>query len=195
MRILEKMDFRTFRWLNFDNLKESDCYRFEIYFEDNASLSEISSVSYMLFNPNLNDIFLGQFGVDSEWGDFCLDTWDINKDRYDYSLEGKSGPTLRYLKMLKENEVNPEYTGFCKLLNWYSFLEINLDCVLNHIAPYSTVFYNSKFQYMFYFHHSKSIGVYYKHLNEGVNHILNKIKAKGLNVINTNDKRVFNYFN
>jgi hypothetical protein len=43
---------------------------------------------------------------------------------------------------------------------------------------------------MFYFHHTGSIGVYYKELNETIKYIIKKVKERGLKIENTNDDRL-----
>ena len=77
-------------------------------------------------------------------GDFCIDIWDIKNDDYDYSTKGKSEPTAKYLQMLMDNNIEPEYVGICKCLDWNTFLPVILNCILAHTAPYSPMFYVQK---------------------------------------------------
>lgn len=80
--------------------------------------------------------------------------------------------------------------GLCKSLNWDKFLPIILDCMLSHKAPYSIMIYVPSHDFVFYFHHTGSIGLYYEELNDGVMHIIKIAKHEGFKINNTNDKRV-----
>ncbi|HBF19170.1 MAG TPA: hypothetical protein DDW81_03675, partial [Cryomorphaceae bacterium] len=75
--------------------------------------------------------------------------------------------------------------------NWDKFLYIALHCIMSHNAPYSMMFYEPKNEFVFYFHHSGSLGIYYKELNNGVKSIINKAKEENLEITNTNDDRIF----
>ena len=109
------------------------------------------------------------------WWDYCLDTWNAKSDKYDYELEGKSDESKDYLIMLKESSIENSYSGTCICNNWDKFLSIILACIVTNIAPYSPVFYDEENDFFFYFHHSGSIGFYYKIRNEVVEKIINVI--------------------
>jgi hypothetical protein len=51
-------------------------------------------------------------------------------------------------------------------------LLIILKCIVSHQAPYSPIFYDEVNDFFFYFHHSGSIGLYYKIENETIKNIL-----------------------
>lgn len=190
MRLLDKTQFDTYNWLNFESLPESNGYKFELYPDSDLDTAELVLLFYSLFGQFLNDFRVGQFGGDTSWGDFCIDTWDLHGDRYDYSPNGKSESTSAYLNMLIGNEIEPEYTGTCKVLNWDQFLPIVLDCILSHTAPYSVMIYNPNYDFVFYFHHTSSLGFYYKDLNEGVQHIIERAKMEDIEIRNSNDERI-----
>ncbi|MCR9155555.1 MAG: hypothetical protein NXI09_15730 [Bacteroidetes bacterium] len=187
---MEKTQFNAYNWLNFESLPDSLGYKFEIDPKLDSSIEELLLLFYSLFNKFIDELQIGQFGRNAEWGDFCIDTWELHNDKYDYSPEGKSESTSAYLKMLIENDIEPDYSGFCKSLNWDRFLPIVLDCIVSHTAPYSVMIYASNDEFVFYFHHTGSIGVYYKELNDGVMHIIGKARTEGLDISNANDERV-----
>ena len=190
MKLLEKINFEAYDWLNFESLPNSHGYKFELYDNSESGIGEFILLFYSLFKKFINDLHIGQFGSKAEWGDFCIDTWDIQNDRYDYSPEGKCKSTSAYLSMLIENEIAPNYTGFCKCHNWDKFLSIILDCIFNHTATYSVMIYVPTYEFVFYFHPTKSFGLYYKELNDGIKHIIEKAKVEGLEIKNANDKRL-----
>ena len=145
MKIIEKYkkkDFKGFSWLNFYHLTDSDGYKFEVYItEPDDIVSDLILAFYSLYKPFVKEILISEYRPDGQWGDFCLDTWDIENDQYDYSPENKEEPTASYLAMLKDSEIEPNYSGFCKCLDWDKFLSITLNCVAQHTAPYSMMFY------------------------------------------------------
>ena len=194
MRILEKYsskDFKGFDWLNFDYLPLSESYIMEVYFKESEDLVLQSILSFhLLFRDILSDILINTFRPDSEWGTFCLDTWDIENDIYDYSPTNKQEPTASYLLMLIDNKIEPEYSGFCKCHDWNRFLYVTLHCVMKHVAPYSMMFYLRDEKIAFYFHHTGSIGIYYKELNEEVKNIIRKTQKENMKIKNYNDERV-----
>jgi len=185
MRVLKKNNSENnivFDWLNFDYLPNSDGFKFEIYFDDKLDdlVAESILVFYLLFKSSSDNILIKPFGENSKWGDFCLDTWDIENDLYDYSTENKNEPSISYLKMLRENMIEPEYSGYCECNDWDKFLYITLNCVMRHIAPYSMMFYDFRNEFVFYFHHSGSIAIYYKDLNDVVQKILKKATEENM---------------
>lgn len=194
MKVVKKYrsdDFQGFDWLNFDYLPDSEGYKFEIYFNESKDLvSQSILFFYSLFASFLNDLLIKIFGQAGEWGNFCLDTWDMDKDSYDYSPDNKEEPTASYLAMLRDSQIEPEYTGFCECTDWDKFLYITLHCVMSHKAPYSMMFYVPNHELVFYFHYSGSLGVYYRKLNVGVRHIIERAKAEDLEIKNTNDENV-----
>ncbi len=195
MRFLEKIEFNSFGWLDFENLPNSQSYRLELYPETDSSIADLSILFHSLFRRFNDELIVGQFGREAEWGDFCIDTWDVKNDRYDYSPKGKSKSTSTYLNMLYENDIEPDYNGFCKSSNWDKFLPIILDCILNHTATYSVMIYAPNHEFVFYFHHTGSIGLYYKEMNDAITYVLEKAKSEDLEIKNTNDNRVINMGN
>ncbi|MFZ6014586.1 MAG: hypothetical protein ACOYXT_29875 [Bacteroidota bacterium] len=194
MRVIEKVNFEAFNWLNFESLPDSNGFKFELYPKTEGTIDGLMLVFYDLFGRLKNDLVIGQFGIDSRWGDFCIDTWDIENDRYDYSPGDKSESTSNYLRMLAENEVNAEYTGFVKCRDWDKFLPVILDCVLSHTAPYSVMVYAPDHELVFYFHHTGSLGVYYKELNNEVRCVLQKAKEEDMEIVNYTDGSLKFYF-
>ncbi len=190
MKVLKKAKYKVYDWLNFERLPDSDGYKFEVYPEEDLDTADYAILFYSLFRKYKDKIMIRTFHPEGSWGNFCLDVWDINKDEYDYSPEGKSEPTSNYLQMLIDSEIEPEYNGFCKCLDWDKFLVIILDCIFKHTAIYSLMFYIPKTDVVFYFHHTHSFGVYYRKLNNDVLYILERIKEEGLKIENTNDKRL-----
>ncbi|MET4013469.1 hypothetical protein ABIB62_003317 [Mucilaginibacter sp. UYP25] len=85
--------------------------------------------------------------------------------------------TQQYLSMLNDSKVPIGYSGVCKMLNCKIILAKILPCITDHIAPYSPIFFSSKYQLFFYFHHTGSIGLYYRE-EEQVFQILERAKLR-----------------
>jgi len=181
MKIIEKYDNQHFplKWANLNNYTESKGEKREIYLVEHRNLLEdMISLFYFLFGMSKDDILV----YNESWWNFCLDTWDINKDNYNYDLNNKSDETKEYLKMLNDSGIEIGFSGICKCIDWDIFLHIVLKCIINHIAPYSPVFYNKKKNFFFYFHHSGSIGIYYKNnktINLIIRNAMDKFDVKG----------------
>ena len=155
MKILEKDANKKFPfdWVNLDYLPESNGGKREIYLQDNVNITEgLIFMFYLLFRSTKNNIQI----YNSSWWDFCLDTWDSNK----------ADETKDYLKILYESHIEYGYSGSCNCFNWDRFLHVTLRCIITHKAPYSPIFYEDRNDFFFYFHHSGSIGIYYKNNNE-----------------------------
>ncbi len=174
---LEKINIKNFplKWVNLDSLTDSDGYKIEIYLIENDNLVKgLITMFHTLFKTVKNRVKI----YDLSWWDFCLDTWNPNLDKYDYELEGKSDETKSYLRMLKESSIELAYSGICRCNDWDKFLKIVLNCIVNHTAPYSPIFYDDENNFFFYFHHTGSIGFYYEKQNEVVGKILNIAKEE-----------------
>jgi len=178
MNILTPLPAKAFPfdWVNLDYLPDSNASRFEVYLPDDTEddLKGLKELFDTLFGSIKDSILI----YDSHWGDFCLDSWDIHEDRYDYTPEGKSTQTAVYLQMLIDSDVAMGYSGSCSCHDWPFFLKTILDCVLTHIALYSPVLYSEAHGLLFYFHHTGSIGFYFKNNNEAVKQILSTAKEK-----------------
>jgi hypothetical protein len=166
----EIKDF-PFDWANLNSYRESSSYRKEIYLKDHNSMIEgLIFLFYSLFGHAKNRFII----YNKSWWDFCLDSWDFNKDEYNYDLESKSAETQEYLKILKESEIQVNYSGCCICMDWDRFLFVVLKCIISHKAPYSPLFCDVEEEYFFYFHHTGSIGIYYKNENDAIKEILAK---------------------
>lgn len=162
-------------WANLDSYKESKGSNVEIYLVNNENLIEgLILMFYNLFRTVKSNIKV----YSPSWWDFCLDTWNVEEDKYDYKLDGKSVESREYLIMLKESAIQIDYSGICKCNDWKKFLKITLACIITHKAPYSPVFYDDENSFFFYFHHTGSIGFYYEKQNEVVEKILNIAKEE-----------------
>ena len=161
MKILKKVnivDF-PFQWADTENYRNSDANRKGIYLpDDDNSVEELILLFYTLFGNLKHNLLI----YDKSWWNFCLDTWDPNTDGYNYDLKNKSEESRDYLEMLKEAGIEGGYTGCCKCENWDKYLPIILKCITSHIAPYSSRFCDVENEFFFYFHHTGSIGIYYK---------------------------------
>jgi hypothetical protein len=177
--MLEKInvEMAPFSWVDYEYYPNSAGNRKEIY--NNTSPKNIKNLIVTfrdLFNENLSNLIIGQPNVDMEWGQFCIETWNIENDSIDYSFENKSIETIAYLNLLLESGIEFNYKGLCKCKDWDNLLTVVLPCIVNHKAPYSLLFYDIKNNYFFYFHHSFSIGFYYKEKNQAVINICEKIE-------------------
>ena len=175
MKTLEKITNQHFplKWANLDAYPTSSGYKFEIYLNNGEVLIEgLILMFYTLFQPIKNNIKI----YNPSWWDYCLDTWNTEVDKYDYELEGKSVETKDYIIMLKESSIEQGYSGVCRCNDWDKFLLVVLTCIITHKAPYSPVFYNEENDFFFYFHHTGSIGFYYKMKNDVIENIMNAAK-------------------
>lgn len=185
MKILEKVEFKPYEWIDFKGLPYSDGYRVTINYrcseEDDVTVS--IKVFHLLFDEFIDSLVVGQLGEEIGWGDYTLDTWNIHTGEIDYSPENKEEPTASYLLMLEASGIEPEYTGHCKCLDWDKFLYYTIYCVMTHVASYGMLHYIPKHEIFFYIHHTCGIGFYYKEMNDAVKSILTKAENKGLEVI------------
>ena len=99
---------------------------------------------------------------------------------YDYDIKNKSKETVSYLNMLSESGIEKGYMGVCKCIHWREFLQAIIPCITSHKALYSPIFYSEKENFFFYFHHSGSIGLYYKKQTVTIMEVLTKAKQKYL---------------
>lgn len=158
-----------FEWVNIENLQESNAEKKEIYLIEHENICEdLILLFYSLFGSLKDNILI----YNSSWWDFCLDTWNPNKEESDYGIESKSEESINYLKLLENAKIETGYSGSCKCMNWDTFLPIILRCIVNQQAPYSPIFYNEENDFLFYFHYSGSIGFYYYKKNEVVEQII-----------------------
>jgi hypothetical protein len=200
MRIIQKADlsltefYHRFGWINFDKFRDSDGYGFLLYFSEEKSVTsqDLIAVFHTLFDPFLKDIIFSLLepSTDEEggWGDFCLETWSIQQDTYNYSPQGKSPETARYLEMLQASHIEPSFNGLGYCQDWDQFLSVILDCIMAHKTFYSFDFYNLANQFMFYFHHTGSLGIFYHKFNDAIMHILQQAKAAQLELWNWDDE-------
>lgn len=114
MKTIEKSNtkFREFDWLDFDNPSNKNGHKFELYLpeEVEVNVKNFISIFYLLFSSLLREIEIAMIEPNvgsGGWGDFCIDTWNIHDDTYDYSPKNKRKETGRYLQMLQKNEIEP----------------------------------------------------------------------------------------
>ncbi|MDX2048321.1 MAG: hypothetical protein SFU87_16140 [Chitinophagaceae bacterium] len=171
MRILEKVKAKNipFSWVNIDYLPDSIAKHKEIYLVDEHNKVEgLIFLFYSLFGDLKDDIVI----FHQSWWDFCLDTWNFQKDEYDYEVATKSLETQKYLSLLFESDIEVGYSGCCKCKDWNKYLLIIIECIVSHQAPYSPLFFDLKNEFFFYLHHSGSVGIYYKEENEIIKRLL-----------------------
>lgn len=180
MRTLQKIEssLDKFAWVDYDYYPDSKGSKFEVYSNSTGSSREsLIGLFYYMFRDCLPEIVIGPPAVGIEWGQFCIDTWDFKSDEPNYDLASKSFETLNYLDLLLESNIEFVYQGLCKCNNWDEFLSVVLDCIITHKAPYSFLFYNLTNDYFFYFHHTDSLGVFYKEKNVAISNIFSKIES------------------
>ncbi len=166
-----------FDWANLESYRDSFACRKEIYLkEDDNVIENLIFLFHYLFQSHEKEMVI----YNKSWWDFCLDTWDVNKEEYNYDVEGKSLETQEYFKILGDSKIQIGYSGCCKCSNLDKFLSVILKCIINHIAPYSPLFCAIEDEFFFYFHHTGSIGVYYKSENQSIKSILSKASNKFL---------------
>lgn len=161
--ILERQTEVTFpfEWVQLDSEACIDThgYKVEIYLDKECfNIEDMKSLFYDLFGSIADELLI----YNSSWWDFCLDTWNIHEDISCYDTKLLSQETVRYLDMLKDSDIPKGYSGSCKCNNWDIYLTVTLACIVKGIAPYGDLIYDSQKQLFFYFHHTGSIGLYYK---------------------------------
>ena len=180
MKIIEKINDKSFSWIDKNDFTKSDAFRSEIHISkgDNA-VYDMKMLFYNLFSTLKNNFIIDN----NSWWDFCLDVWNPSEDRYSYDLKEKSIETQSYLKMLYNCDIDVGYEGLCKCNDWDFFLTIILNCIITHISPYSPLFCDVKNEFFFYFHHTSSIGLYYKHHTPKIEDIFTKSNMFSYDVI------------
>lgn len=157
----EKKQSFPFDWVKFDSdlCLRADGFKIEIYLKkDRVGIEDMKRLFYELFGCAKDELFV----YSSSWWDFCIDTWNIQDNTFHYDDKSVSDETARYLSMLQYSCIEKGYCGCCKCNDWDVYLSRTLDCILKCIAPYGDFIYNPKRQYFFYFHHTGSIGLYYR---------------------------------
>lgn len=174
MKIITRVDTNIFPfdWVNIDtSYRESKGKRVEIYLkEDSDLINDLIFLFYNLFGDIKEEVFV----YNKSWWDFTLDTFNMTSEEGDYGIENKSEQTRTYLKILLDSEIYLGYSGSCRCLNWDRFLSSIIDCTIAHIAPYSPIFYNVQNDLFFYFHHTGSIGLFYKEFTPYIEKLLQK---------------------
>ncbi len=165
---------QPFSWLDTNYLPDSVSERIEIYLgEEEGGSSALLLMFNRLFYELSDDLLI----YNKSWWAFCIDTWDINSNQFIFETEAFSNETKSYLRLLRNSNLDKDFEGCCKCTNWDLFLSIVLECLLKHIAPYSPLFLNLGEEFAFYFHHSGSIGLYYKSENPVVERIVTRASA------------------
>jgi hypothetical protein len=174
-RLIKVNDKFPFEWVNLEYYKDSDAFRKEIYLKTNETEDIIGDLIIMFFNL-FGDIKHELSIYNFLWWDYCIDTWNIQLDSYDYSLENKSIETQKYMRMLLDSKIEVNYGSSCKCTDWEYFLNVTLSCLISHQAPYSPLIFSVKYNVFFYFHYTGSIGLYYKNVNSRIEYIFNIAK-------------------
>lgn len=178
MKVLEKIhEVRLpFDWVDLEFLPNSSCFKKEIYLKTETPLvEELGVLFHLLFGTVKESLTISN----GQWGDFCLETWNPNTNEYDYQFEGKSEEAKAYLNLLVDSNIEFDYSGFCCCKRWDSFLSVVLPCIVNHKAPFSPLFYNIQDQFLFYFHHTGSIGLLYVNENDVIKQLLDDASRNG----------------
>ncbi len=181
MKVLDKrVESRIpFDWLNLEDMASSSCFRVEIYLPDGVNPNEhLKAMFYQLFTNFKYDLVV----ANGRWGDFCLDIWNPETDEYDYALDDKEAETRSYLEMLLQSNIEFDYEGLCVCKDWDSFLDAVIPCVTNHLAPFSPMLYNVDEQFVFYFHHTGSIGLLYRNQTKTIDDICACAKLNGYSI-------------
>ncbi len=171
-----------YNWIDYDFLPNSKGNRIELYFDDGEELSEYVQMFYYVFGHVMDDIKIGMHGLNGNWWDYCIDVWDFENDKFNYSSDNMTESSRRYIDFLKSNCIESNYTGLCKCNNWNAFLPITFNCILDHSAPYSHMYAVEQSDMLFYFHHSGSFEIYYKSQNKAVDRITEVALSEGFRI-------------
>jgi hypothetical protein len=176
MATIKKIDDNRlpFDWIDLNYLPNSMCFRKEVYLKgDLDKVENLALLFYSLFGKIKEKLIISN----GQWGDFCIETWNINLGEYNYNIENKSNETAAYISLLTDSRIEVDYNGYCVCKNWDKFLSVILLCIINHTAPFSPLFYNIDNELVFYFHHTGSIGLLYKTETTLIKEIFTKIMA------------------
>lgn len=169
MKVIEaiKGNEFPFSWANLENYRETKAERVEMYLREDENLEEgLMFLFYSLFGKHKDEIFV----YEKSWWNLCLDIDEDafeNKDDLMHTLKIKKD----YLQIIENANLENEYTGSCKCMDWDAFLPVVLRGILDYLIIYSPVFYNKEHDFFFYFHYTGSIGMYY-HKNKVTDEIL-----------------------
>ncbi|MEO0684278.1 MAG: hypothetical protein AAFY76_04290, partial [Cyanobacteria bacterium J06649_11] len=174
-------DNRSLHWTTWKNHNCSPAYSYPRYPYRilPTPLRPLIELFEVLFSEVKDQIIIGQSKVGEEWGGFCMDTWDMNRQENNYDFSKLSSVTIDYLNLLLDSRIEFDYRGFCRCHDWEHFLRVILGAIISHKAPYSPIFYNISSDYIFYFHHTFSIGLFYRKQNDAVETILKQQKRNG----------------
>ena len=161
MEVLETLDSPEFplTWAKTEFLRENTSLRKEIYLKGSEDIqNDLIYLFYKLFGGYKEQLLV----YDKGWWELCLSVWNIRSDTYDFELDSKSEDCRAYLRMLGGSGIPKGYGGCCKCNSWDTFLPIVLNCIISGEAPHSPLLVDPKDEFFFYFHHTGSIGMYYK---------------------------------
>lgn len=159
-----------FDWADLEYLPNSKANYREIYTSDNADvLDSLMFLFDKLFLASKDRLVIYSGG----WWDFCLQSWDIQNNSHDYNRNDLKFNVKAYYSMLLESDIKIGYSGNCVCTNWEKYLQLTLKCIIEHDAPYGHLICDTVNQYFFYFHHSASIGLYFKNENAVISKLLN----------------------
>lgn len=176
MRVLQTTALRALplQWANLDSYRDSKGSRIEVYLPEvddptvRQTVDGLVSMFHTLFGGLEDNIKV----YDRSWWNYCLDTWDFANDKHVYDSVDMSAETQDYLALPKKSAIDIVYAGVCRCTDWNTFLAISLACVVTHGAPYSHIYFNEQNDFFFYFHHTGSIGLYYRERNQVIDDIL-----------------------
>ena len=160
-----------FEWVSLESYPDSKGVKVEIYLKNNDfEATALKEMFRILFSQIDAEILIYQ----EHWGKFCLDTWNIKNDTYDYLGDDLSLLTKNYISMLLESNIPLEYNGVCKCNDWSKFLSIILPCIDSGLAPYSPIIFSTIHDLFFYFHYTGSIGLYYRKESNFIRDLIKK---------------------
>lgn len=173
----DQIDQFPFNWIDIEFLPYSNAQKIEIYL-NNVDDKEVGLFQMFdfLFESYKHSIRV----YNKSWWDFCLDTWDIDRDTYNYELTGKSPNSRSYLQLLINSNIEIGYSGVCSCSKWSEFIPVILKCILSNEAPYSHFFFDKEGRFIFYFHHTGSIGLLFNSTSPEVEEILRRSRGSYL---------------
>lgn len=164
-----------FEWIDFERLRNSQSFRLEIYLNEDVEdyqigLEELFVTLFSQHKKSLNIYY-------DNWGDFAYEDLDPD-DLASFANEGTPFVPFGYTEVLEDSKIEKTYVGSCECLDWDSFIKLEIKYVVKWRAMYGHYFFSPDCEFFFYFHHTGSIGFYYKEENSQVREILSKAKAQ-----------------
>ena len=170
MTKVEHKSFLDIKWLNHTKIYKSDAKRIEFYGAECEEPSDFfNKIGEFIWSYYNTDFFVYSH---SEWFLYGLDLEILYEETSKSDFIKRVQAHLDMLNFLHSNELTKSFKGFLRYNSFEDFSEDFRESLVYGLFVYPPHLINKSFDFMFYFHQTKSIGVYY--LDTGMNNELIK---------------------